>query len=554
MKENRSKMMAWLLVLAVTSALYLAGCTSNQEKGTQESPGTTTATPAQTEASKEPVKLTIMGQDTYNAEYSYAGGKEYPVIQELEKLTNTKIEWHVASPGNNYNTLVDTTLAAGVNLADIIQLKSDASPKQALTLAQQGLIIDLKDLVDQHAPNIRKVYYETLPETAKQTLTEDGKLYWISSPTKNDAIFWNIMYREDWLQKAGITKVPETTDEFYAMLKAFQDKDVNGNGKKDEIFTASDFYGIVYQIAEAFGVQVASGAARDFIVDDGSGKLYNSLLTDDGKRLLQYLNKLYEDGLLDPEIASMTWEKYQSRITQNIVSATNGLWFWPEQIFKGLMPDMPAATYTNLTRLEGPDGKSGVLMAGVGATGARFVISKDSKDPVAAIQFLDFMFTDEARKMRANGIPNVHYTEDADGTIKPTEEFANMMKDNPSARDAIGANQWSTFPSFTIASLDDFLRTNSALNIPALVDTAREILRNNTYHEMRFAAPSLQEMDEIDEIGNEATNYMNEMQAKFIVGEVSFDEWDSFVQQAKALGMDKLLAVRQAMYDRYTGK
>ena len=41
---------------------------------------------------------------------------------------------------------------------------------------------------------------------------------------------WGFIIREDWVAKLGL-KVPETVDEWYAVLTAFRQKDPNGNGK-----------------------------------------------------------------------------------------------------------------------------------------------------------------------------------------------------------------------------------------------------------------------------------------------------------------------------------
>lgn len=551
MIHSPNKIAVLLVVIMLSFTVIVTGCTSKTE-GTAESTGTAEPTPEATEAPEGPVTLKILTQDANDPNYSYADGKTYPIIEELEKRTNVKIDWQVATPGENYWKLIETTLAAGVNLPDIALLKYDASPKQALILANQGVIIDLKPLIDQYAPNIKKMYFETLPEAAKQILTEDGKMYWLSYPSKNEAIFFNVMVRMDWLEKAGITKVPETTDEFEAMLRAFQDKDVNGNGKRDEVFTSTDPYMTVLQFADAFGVPMGSADGRDFIVPDDSGKLYNSLLTDNGKQLLQYLNKLFAEGLLDPDSASITFDKFLARLGQNAVSATNGYWFYPENVFSSNMNGITGTQYVPLSKLAGPEGKFGTIMQATGVSGSRFVITKDAKDPVAAIKFLDYLYTVDAFRLRSNGIEGVHYTVEADGTLKPTESFAQALKDNPAAKNAIGANGWASLPGYQIATFDDFLKTNATLNVPYQVDPARETLKNPIHPETKYATPTLEELDELQAIGDEAISYIQEMEFKFLVGEESFDKWDEFVVKANDLGMDKLIAIRQKMYDRYT--
>lgn len=41
-----------------------------------------------------------------------------------------------------------------------------------------------------------------------------------------------MLWRKDWLDKVGITKAPETLEEFEKAVYAFAEKDPDGNGKK----------------------------------------------------------------------------------------------------------------------------------------------------------------------------------------------------------------------------------------------------------------------------------------------------------------------------------
>jgi len=38
---------------------------------------------------------------------------------------------------------------------------------------------------------------------------------------------------------------------------------------------------------------------------------------------------------------------------------------------------------------------------------------------------------------------------------------------------------------------------------------------------------------------------------KFITGRSPLTEWDTFVKNAKSMGVDRILTIRQAQYDRY---
>ena len=46
-------------------------------------------------------------------------------------------------------------------------------------------------------------------------------------------------------------------------------------------------------------------------------------------------------------------------------------------------------------------------------------------------------------------------------------------------------------------------------------------------------------------------NYVKSMETKFIMGEVSLDDWDSYVNTLYSMGLEDIIAVKQAAYDRW---
>ncbi len=51
--------------------------------------------------------------------------------------------------------------------------------------------------------------------------------------------------------------------------------------------------------------------------------------------------------------------------------------------------------------------------------------------------------------------------------------------------------------------------------------------------------------------GADLQTYMDEMEAKFITGEESFDGWDKYVEQVKKMGLDNYMEVQNEAYKRY---
>ena len=50
-------------------------------------------------------------------------------------------------------------------------------------------------------------------------------------------------------------------------------------------------------------------------------------------------------------------------------------------------------------------------------------------------------------------------------------------------------------------------------------------------------------------------NYVSSMEVKFVTGEVSIDDtWDEYISTLNRMGMEKVIAVKQAAYDRFISK
>ena len=79
--------------------------------------------------------------------------------------------------------------------------------------------------------------------------------------------------KSEWLTKLGLQE-PQTLDEFYDMLKAFKEKDPNGNGQKDEYaWGGVGTAGIVNYLRGSFGLNYhgyRSGERKGPVHSDGS--------------------------------------------------------------------------------------------------------------------------------------------------------------------------------------------------------------------------------------------------------------------------------------------
>lgn len=142
-------------------------------------------------------------------------------------------------PGDQYATVIQTRLASGTDLPDYAYIGSLDLPT-AMNMANQGMFIDIDSILEYSDGTAKEYMYGKGDYSRKLNTMEDGKRYWFNS---NLITQWGedvcpasccIQIRKDWLDKLGM-EVPTTMDEFYNMLVAFRENDMNGNGVKDEV-------------------------------------------------------------------------------------------------------------------------------------------------------------------------------------------------------------------------------------------------------------------------------------------------------------------------------
>ena len=169
-------------------------------------------------------------------------------------------------------------------------------------------IIPLDELIEQYAPNIKKLLEENSFLKSACTFI-NGKIYTLPFYNETDSVLVDnyLFINKTWLDELGL-QIPTTTDEFYDVLCAFKTRDPNGNGKTDEIpfsyiediakYSANSFIG-------SFGV---INSDKMLMVQDK--KVLFAPAQEGYKEAILYLKKLYQEGLLDTEIFTQDIEQY----------------------------------------------------------------------------------------------------------------------------------------------------------------------------------------------------------------------------------------------------
>lgn len=384
---------------AVTALVMLAGACSGGNNGNGDTPATSTpaggATAAPTETagrllSENPVTFKWMVADRKEAPVK----DDWPVFQKIEERTNVSIEFEPVADGwaEKQQILIATNSVPDFMLTSHTDVR---------TYGPDGVFLDLSKYLDQ-APNIKK-FFDEYPEAMAVSTGSDGGIY--SVPTFEGKGFnYSWIVRRDLMDKYGI-KDPTNPEEFYQMLKTLKENH-------------PDTYPLVPEKASHLlgdsmfaPFLTAFTGLNSFIGFDPYEKQYEFAADHPGfKETLTYLNKLYNEGLLDPEFLIMKPAQWEERMLSGKGLVT---WFWKARVQAfnnnaekaGLIAGYKADTIP-VFAAPGVEpylfGRSLIGTSGI-------AISGNVKNPEIAVRFLDYMMGEEGSDLLSLGIEGETY-------------------------------------------------------------------------------------------------------------------------------------------------
>ncbi|MCG8501046.1 MAG: extracellular solute-binding protein [Firmicutes bacterium] len=327
----------------------------------------------------EPVTLRLMVRRPRLAKQSF---EEREIYKKRSKDTNVNIQWEeIASSG--FQEKVNLAINSG-DLPDGIYAGGIQQHKFGEVI-EAGLITPLDDYI-QYAPNLKKLM-ELYPVVKKASTFEgDGKIYRYSGYNLKPfaAVAEPFFINSDWLENLGL-EMPETTEELYTVLKAFKEKDANGNGDpNDEIPISFHLVGrnVTYRWMLASWDLLAMKTQADTTIRNGV--LDFNPVNERYRSALEYFHRLYREGLMDPESITQDLPTINAKIygdTQKI--GVFSAW----ALKKGKHWD----SYELLLPVEGPFGDRKMVHNHDTQITNGLIIFKDCKHPAALVRWVDHL-------------------------------------------------------------------------------------------------------------------------------------------------------------------
>jgi len=511
-----------------------------------------TTSTAQTATTAEPQAEATQSEATANEPTNLTGitvlfSTDLPwpteTVKKLEEEANVSIDWTVVTLDEWFTK--KGILMASDDLPDIF-----FGVYMTDTEANSGVFTDLAPLIDQ-TTNVKQFFNE-VSDAKKMSTNTDGTVYALPSkvalrPASKETLF----VAKDWCEQNNIA-IPTTTDEFEEYLKAFVAGDANSNGVADE-------FGISFA-----GVATGSSLCQQLIGSDSlcvffpsfgvvmndeslcmvkDGVVTFSPTMDGFKECCKWLNKLYSEGLIDPNSFTNGYAEQAAkyRTEGGITGAAGNGW-----TISNVVGDY-ADQYTRIAPLIGPNGdqywQSNQYQYKY--TPNTCAISSTCADPSAAMRFLDLCYDNYTNFMLSYGEDGVCVSHDADGN--PT--FLTVP-------DGMTDIEFHLFNGALDAVAPGWVSDEFEASITGESDM-RNVYESDKFYEPYFLTTSERfpyvrwdkaTQDELATLQTDIDGYVNQMVSDFVMNGDVDERWEDYLSQLEKMGLPRLMEIYTAAY------
>lgn len=537
------------LLVALAATMLFSGCAGKGGKNSAEvlveDPNVTA--PGELPIVKDRITLTV-GVPSSNNIIDY---ETNAYTKFLEEKTGIDLEFvEIVNPDQK----LKIQLAADDELPDLIfgvRFAPDVLVKYGKN--GTGAIVDLGKYMDNYGYYLNDCLSNTVVENIEKRLTmEDGGRYFMPGLAEQTGNLYNgkAFINKKWLDKFNL-EVPKTTEEFKNVMQKFVNEDPNGNGKKDEVGITGCVGG---WNAVPWRFLVNSFIYDDFatqLIVDKDNKVSSILYTDEFKNALEYINSLYEDGLYDEnaftqDTAALKMQcSGEDEILGCIVASDIDSYFVnsPERMLD----------YVALPPLEGPDGVAYALKTDYEVV-TNGIMTKYCKNKLAAFRLMDFMLSEEATLFSRFGVEGTdwRYATEEDRCVFESIGAKPRIVSMLTYGSVQNSNWEEKNPYFRPLSISDGMAWNGQpYDGEKFKGDALSAYYGKEFEgRLPYRMNTLEELEEQSFILSDIKQHITQECAKFVLGQRSLSEYDTFLKELDGLQYQKYIEIVQSGVDR----
>ncbi|MDL2233830.1 hypothetical protein LJC63_09695 [Ruminococcaceae bacterium OttesenSCG-928-L11] len=551
--KKKSRVVPALLLAAMLSVSGFSGCgQTGGESAAPSQPASQAASSAPSSAAEaepaeagvtfplaEPITLSAYVQVPPYMSLILQTFNDNHVFQQREKDTNIHFD---------FVTTELSVLLASDSLPDVfIEFKN--YPGGSEKAVADNVLVALNDYME-YAPNYSKIMAEH-PDIAKELVTDTGTITGFGTVQLGDEVPWyGPTINQNLLDELGLT-MPETIDEWYDVLTAFK------NAGVEQPLNPSATWGwkVGFEYAVFTG---AYDVSYNFYNENGTAKY--GPVEPGFKEFLTTFNKWYSEGLIDPDFVTPDATAMQAQAMNRQIGA------------------MPYSY--NLEEISAPE-NGAQFVAAPNPTLERggqlhlrnsnfhnkrvdsFAISTRNKYVPETVAWVDYAYSDEGYLLYNYGIEgeswnwvdgpanefeqtmlpqslrglNKHAVLDFSGAVNPGGLQDSELRHVYTLHTTVGSlrTPYNAFPEEYAQASAVWAKAGDDWYMPAIAHTADEAASNSA-------------------VFTDIETFVEESVIQFIIGTKDLSEFDAYVQQVKAMGLDTVLENKQAALDRYANR
>lgn len=429
-------------------------------------------------------------------------------FSKLEEAQNVKINVELP-PASSYTERLQMMLASG-EYADAT-LFPNHTDKMYVDACRDGVFVRLNEMLED-CPSIMAHTYDISWETLK-IFGENGDDSIYSVPRTSIARADGFFVRQDWLDKVGGIDYKEgdtmTLDQMYEILTKFTQDDPDGNG-------IADTYGLGATGDEDGNIDVFFGSAFGL---GGWGEydgevidLRYSKTNDTYKRALAFSQKLWQEGLVDPDAPTIKSDMMTDRYKKGINGVRPEFAGWLtdyEQTMQEVVPEAKLSYIPALVEKEGDTYSAGSFNTGFWG---EWAIAETAEKPERILQVFDYMLSDDYWPETNFGPKDIAWTEEG-GVKTATDQYNQTL----AGRQMLRRNDDPGFFVSLAQSPEDRER------IEGLIDIC---VKQYVFSLDQGYRPAIAD----DPAFIDYQKNMKVQISKIIVGERPVDDWDSILE------------------------
>ena len=484
------------------------------------------------------VTLTVAFVTNSTVTANYADFTETPFWNEIQEVTGVKLE-AMELTSDAFKLMLTSGELPDLLITD--PYNYSGGPEMAI---EDQVVAPITDYME-YAPDLMAAL-QLDEDYRKATTTSEGEIIGAPFIRGDEYLLTSVgmIIRADWLEELNMD-IPETPDQMYEVLRAFKEEmgaevplSLNSNLVKNWMLKG--------QITGGFGLV----SAHTYQVD---GVVHYGFAEKELKDVYTWLNKLYTEGLFDPDFATIGSTEVKSNIQSGRSGLTAGscggnlgtwlreMWTTDETYDLAGVPSLVSSAGETPLFCPAENKVPGTMMC----------MTTACEYPEIAVQLMNYGYTEEGAMLFNYGIEGETYT-----IVDGYPTYTDWVMNNPdgwSMAQALAGycRSWNTGP---FVQQKEYMEQFGSLPQQR---SALEAWTDNTVTDYMIPKLAINTEDsaEYSKLSSEIGTYVDEMMIAYITGAKSLDTFEAeYLATLESLGVDRMIEILQNALDAYNAR